>query len=155
MLLDKLLSEAHEAGINVKSMRMPERMKGLYGDGCVWLNGNIPTRTEAACILSEELGHHHTSLGDILDQSKIENRKQERRAREWGYRRLVPLSRIIDAHRARVKGRHEIAEYLGVTDEFLQRSIDRYTDKYGTHVQVDPTHIILFDPLAVLELFPE
>ena len=39
------------------------------------------SETEKKCVLAEELGHHYTSSGNILDQSNVENRKQELLAR--------------------------------------------------------------------------
>ena len=30
---------------------------------------------EKACVLAEELGHHYTTIGDIIDQKESENRK--------------------------------------------------------------------------------
>lgn len=130
---------------------MPMRNKGLYSDGVIWINKGIPTTAEKYSILAEELGHYHTSSGNILDQRDMRNRKQELRARQWAYERLVPLSSIVQAHKAKVRGRFEIAEYLGVTEEFLQASIDRYRDKYGILTSID-NYIIFLDPLRVVEV---
>ncbi|WP_160045679.1 ImmA/IrrE family metallo-endopeptidase [Paenibacillus sp. USDA918EY] len=146
---EKLLHEAFS--FNVSVYEMPMRNKGLYSDGIVWINKGLPTNAERNCILAEELGHYHTSSGNILDQRDIRNRKQELRARQWAYERLVPLSSIVQAHKAKVKGRFEIAEYLGVTEEFLQASIDRYRDKYGILTSID-NYIIFLDPLRVIEV---
>jgi len=124
-------------------------------DKVIWINKSTPSTVGKAGILAEELGHYHTSSGNILDQSDIRNRKQELRARQWGYHKLIPLSAIVQAHKAMVKGRHEIAEFLGVTEEFLQAAIDRYTEKYGLWAKADDRHMVCFDPLGVLEIFPE
>lgn len=136
---------------------LPDDIKGIYiksrSAGIILLNKNIQTTTEKTCILAEEIGHYHTTFGDITDQTKIANRKQERRAREWAYQRLIPLQRIVDAYRAKVTSRYELAEYLGVTEVFLQSSIERYQDKYGLYATVDDRYAIYFDPLRVLEIF--
>src|SRR5690606_12425322 len=112
----------------------------------------IPTTKEKACILAEELGHYHTSVGNILDQRNIRNRRQERAARQWAYERLVPLEKIIEAYHARVDSRHELAEFLGVTEQFLHDAIERYREKYGLRVKYDG-YLIYFDPLGVVEWF--
>ena len=39
-----------------------------------------------ACVLAEELGHHYTSVGNIIDMEYIGNQKQERQARLWAYK---------------------------------------------------------------------
>ncbi|WP_019636160.1 ImmA/IrrE family metallo-endopeptidase [Paenibacillus fonticola] len=135
---------------------LPEWLRGIYiesGVGnMILLNRNLETDRERKCILSEEMGHQHKTVGDITDQSKLENQQQELRARQWGYERLVPLSAIVQAFHARVRGRYEIAEFLDVTEEFLQASIDRYRNKYGLYT-IWNNYIIYFDPLGVAEIF--
>lgn len=135
---------------------LPINLKGIYVETSltkmILINKNIATTTERKCILAEELGHHYTSTGDIIDQSDINHRKQELKARQWGYDRLVPLSSLVQAYHARVKGKFELAEYLGVTEEFLQAAIDRYKSIYGIHTTLD-NYIIRFEPLGIAELF--
>jgi hypothetical protein len=154
-LLNKLLRESEELGVEVREhVFKSSRLKGLYVDGVITLNpGSIKDRTEKTCVLAEEIGHHLTSHGHILDQSDIRARKQELRARAWAYERLVPLSEILRAYKARVKGRYEIAEFLEVTEDFLERSIQCYREKYGLCVPYGDSYIIYFDPLGVVELF--
>lgn len=94
MVYENLLREAQQHGIDTYEKPMTPTIKGLYSDKVIWINKNIPTNDEKACILAEELGHYHTSSGNILDQSKISNRKQELRARTWAYERLVPLQKL-------------------------------------------------------------
>ncbi|AVV56385.1 ImmA/IrrE family metallo-endopeptidase [Paenibacillus glucanolyticus] len=151
MIYDNLLNEAAQLGIDTYEKPMSPRNKGLYSDNVIWINKFLRTRTEKACAAAEEIGHHHTSFGDILDLSDVSARKQELRARQWGYKRLVPLSSIVQAHNAKVKGRFEIAEYLGVTEEFLQASIDRYRDRFGVLTTIE-NYIIYLDPLHVVEV---
>lgn len=129
------------------------RTKGLYADGIIGISKHIETTTEKACILAEEIGHYHTSHGDILDQTSIANRKQELRARAWGYEKLIPLHMIIEAHKARCHGRLELAEYLGVTEEFLIETIEYYKRKLGLFYRIDKKYIITFEPLGVFEQF--
>jgi len=152
MLYDELVQEAVQHGIDIDEKPLTPTIKGLYADSNIWINRSIPTAAEKACILAEELGHYHTSAGDIIDQTDVRNRKQERRARIWAYEKLVPLSKIVQAHYARVSNRHELAEYLGVTEDFLLNAIDRYREKYGPYMIVDK-HIIYFDPLGVAKMF--
>jgi hypothetical protein len=152
MLYDSLLREAEHHGVYIYEKPMTPTVKGLYADNIIWINRFIPTVAEKTCILAEELGHYHTTAGNIIDQTGIRNRKQELRARDWAYNRLVPLSKIVQAHHSGITSRYELAEFLGVTEEFLQAAIDRYREKYGTYTIVDG-HIIYFNPLAVAEMF--
>lgn len=148
---ESLSDEAHSTGIDIIEKYLRGRNQGFYGDGVILLDKRISTIIEKACILAEELGHYHTSAGDILDQHDVRNRKQELRARQWAYQCMIPLDRIVQAHHARITGRYDLAEYLGVTEEFLQAAIDRYTEKYGLSVRADDRHVVLFDPLGVVE----
>lgn len=146
------LLEKAQVELEIHERTMQPRNKGLYMDGVIWINNRLLS-VEKVCALAEEVGHHYTTAGDILDQNDLRNRKQELRARQWAYQCLIPLDHIIKAHYARISGRYDLAEYLGVTEEFLQAAIDRFTEKYGLSVKVDDRHIVLFDPLGVIEIF--
>lgn len=99
----------------------------------------------------EELGHHYTSTGNILDMSVVQNRKQERQARIWAYNKQIGLRGLINAYEHGCRNRYEIADYLEVTEEFLEESIKCYREKYGVCTTVD-NYVIYFEPLAVLQM---
>lgn len=96
-------------------------------------------------MLAEELGHYHTSVGDIVCQSSAAERKQEQRARLWAYDRLVGLSGIIDSYTAGCSSLHEAADYLDVTEAFLQETLACYRAKYGVCTRY-ANYIIYFEP---------
>lgn len=130
-----------------------DRIKGLYCDGTVALNSHIETSKERACILAEELGHHHTSVGVIVDLSDAQNRKQERQARIWAYNKQIGLYGLIRAYEHGCKSRYEVAEFLEVTEEFLEDAIRCYRDKYGICTDVD-NYIVYFIPrLAIYKKY--
>ena len=150
--LEKLEQEAFEDKVKVHDYYLGEdSLKGIYIDGNVAINTSVSNSTEKTCVLAEELGHHHTSVGNILDMNDARNRKQERQARLWGYNNLIGLTGIISAFRAGCQSSHEIAEKLDVTEEYLQVCIDCYRDKYGVYATLD-NYVIYFIPnLAVME----
>lgn len=148
----KLVDEATSQGLYVEEKNFKSNAKGLIKGNKIGIRKEMTT-IEKACALAEELAHFHTSVGNILDQSSINSRKQELRARQWAYFCMIPLDRIVAAHKARISGRYDLAEYLGVTEFFLQSAIDRFTEKYGLFVKVDDRYTISFDPLGVMELF--
>ena len=107
--------------------------------------------TKKKCVLAEELGHFHTTVGDIMDQSSVRNRKQEYRARLWAYNKLIGLQGIIKAYNAGCQNYHETAEYLDVTEEFLKEAITCYKNQYGSYTKVD-NFMVVFEPsIAVIE----
>ena len=127
------------------------------GDGRIFNNKiairqDIPTETEKSCVLAEELGHYFTSAGNILDQTDIVNRKQEYRARLYGYNLQIGLRGIISAHTAGCRNLYEMADYLDVTEEYLKEALDCYQSKYGEYVKVDNYMIYFIPTLAVLEI---
>ncbi len=127
-------------------------IKGLYADNTIAINKALSTQAERACILAEELGHHYTSAGNILDQNDVANRKQEFRARVYGYNLLIGLRGIIQAYEAGCRNLYEIAEHLDVTEEYLKEALECYRKKHGTFATLD-NYAIYFEPtLGVMKL---
>lgn len=149
----KLLSEINNEGIEVIEMTFNGSTKGLYADNIIAINKEIDTFKEKNCVLAEELGHHHTSFGNILElNANIRNAKQEKRARNWAYEKLAGIVSIINAFEKGIRTKNDLAEYLDVTEEFLEQAVNHYREKYGTHYQVD-NYIIYFEPsLQIVKL---
>lgn len=125
-------------------------LKGLYIDGCIAIDKNL-TQREKGCILAEEIGHHLTSVGDILDQSNDNNRKQEYKARLVSYDIQIGLQGIIDSYEAGCTSLYSMAEFLDVTEDYLNEALDTYKNKYGVYV-IYNEYIIYFMPcLGVLK----
>ena len=151
-LTEELRQQAADNGAEVIDWKFQtDRIKGLYCNGVIAVSKDIDTSAERTCVLAEELGHHMTASGNILDQKDESNRKQELRGRIWAYNRLIGLTGIIKAYRAGCRNRYEIAQNLEVTEDMLQDAVDYYHEKYGLCVQVD-NYAIYFEPLGVMEL---
>ncbi|WP_018934498.1 ImmA/IrrE family metallo-endopeptidase [Gracilibacillus lacisalsi] len=149
-LYDTLLEECRNKDIEVYEKEM--KSAGLYSDSVIWLNKYLPTYTDKYCVLAEEIGHHYKTVGNILDQTKPKNRKQEKLARSWAYERIVPLHRIVEAHKEYIRNKYELADFLGVTESFLDEALIRYKEKYGDFVHYE-RYAISLDPLGVIEWF--
>ena len=148
---DQIKLEAHSLGVDVVDWDFKDtRIKGLYCDGTIALNSKL-TNKEQAAVLAEELGHHLTAAGDILDQSVTANRKQELRGRIWAYNRLIGLTGILRAYKNGCRNRYEIAECLDVPEDILQEALNYYHHKYGICTNLD-NYVIYFEPLGVLEI---
>jgi len=150
---ERLASSPDAEGVTIydRKFRSP-RIKGLYCDGNIAVSNTLETDAEKACVLSEELGHYHTTEGIIIDQSSAANRKQELRARLWGYNKLIGLHGIISCYKVGCQTAYDMAEHLGVTEEFLLEALQCYRNKYGVCIKFD-NYVIYFEPgLSVLEL---
>lgn len=147
---EELQEEACKDGIDVIDYPFEnKRIKGLYCDGTVAIRDNIDTTAEKACVLAEELGHHYTSVGNIIDMDSSSNRKQERQARLWAYNKQIGLKGLIRAYEAGCQNRYEVAEYLEVTDEFLADCIECCRQKYGMGTTVDNYYIMFIPNLTI------
>ena len=113
---------------------------------------DIETQVEKSCVLAEELGHYHTTSGNILNQVNVSNRKQEYRARLYGYNLTLGLKGLINAFEHGCKTSSEVAEYLDVTEKYLHDAISCYTKKFGTYTTFN-NYIIYFCPcLGVIRM---
>ena len=148
---EALLDEACDIGLIVKEKPLQYNNGRIKGNR-IAIRQDINTTTEKACVLAEELGHHETSVGNILDMTSAVNRKQERQARLHGYNRLIGLIGLVRAFEHGCQNRFEIAEYLEVTEEFLEECIECYRNKYGICKRVD-NYVVYFIPqLSVMKL---
>lgn len=143
MKYNALLNEANAEGISIKERPFKTYDGRLKGKD-IYLRKDMNT-TEKSCVLAEELGHYYTTVGNILDMNVPENRKQERQARLWGYNRVIGLFGLIRAYEHGCKDKYEIADYLDVTEEYLEECINCYRDKYGEYKTVD-NYTIYFIP---------
>ena len=147
---EQLLTAADQEGLLVKEQPLTGH-DGLICGSRIAIRKDIETQAEKSCVLAEEIGHYRTSFGNILDQSRAENRKQEYRARLYGYNLKIGLAGLIRAYEARCRNRYEISEYLDVTEEYLEEAIDCYKSKYGLCASVD-NYIIYFEPFVIIKI---
>lgn len=98
MTYEQLLDSADQEGLAVKEVPLSTHV-GLDRDKVLQFCKDIPTQVKKPVSLPEELGHHYTSAGNILDQTEVENIKQERKARMWAYNKQIGLSGILSAYK--------------------------------------------------------
>lgn len=152
MTYEELLIQSDSKDIQVKEIPLREDDGRINGNR-IGIRKDIPTQAEKSCVLAEELGHYHTTYGDILDLDNVQNRKQEFRARMWGYDRLIGLKGIIQAYKRGCRNPAEMAEELDVTEEYLLEALNAYRSKFGTRTTADG-YVIYFEPsLAVMKLY--
>lgn len=144
MTYEELLIKSEHDNLIVKEKDIPGYGGRIYKNR-IAIHKGLKTQTEKACVLAEERGHHFTTSGDIIDQTDIQNRKQEFRARMWAYNEMVGLMGIVRAFHHGCLSAYEVAEYLEVTEEFLNDALNAYRDKYGVYTTVD-NYIIYFIP---------
>lgn len=139
--------------LNIVEMDLSEvkGLKGLYFDGNIALERKM-SQTEKSCVLAEELGHYYTTSGNILDQTDVSNRKQEYRARLYGFNLKIGLMGLVRAFEHGCRSASDIAEYLDVTEEYLKEAVDCYQSKYGVYATVDNYAVYFTPALGVLKI---
>ena len=144
MLYEDLLIEADISNLIVKEKPLINN-DGLISGNRIAIRKNIATTTEKACVLAEELGHHYTTTGNILDQQNVVNAKQELHARTWAYNECIGLIGIVKAFESGCKSLYEMADYLNVTEDFLKDALESFRRKYGIYTEID-NYFIFFEP---------
>lgn len=150
MNYEQLLTAADQNDLVVKEQPLTDH-NGLLRGKRIAIRKDIETQAEKSCVLAEEIGHHCTSSGNILNQTDVMNQKQEYRARLYGYNLKIGLTGLIRAYETGCRNLYEMAEFLNATEEYLKEAIQCYSSKYGTCVAVD-NYIIYFEPFAVMKM---
>lgn len=109
---------------------MPPHLGGCCVGNYIAINANRNEK-ERYQVLQEEIAHYDTSVGDIANYNKRLNRKQEKKARSIAMERAVPLDSLIYCFNNELWSTDEVADYLGVTPEYLWKAIENYRQKRG------------------------
>ncbi|MBC6133489.1 toxin [Listeria booriae] len=112
---------------------------GLYG---AYRNGHIllekrQSIRDKKIIVMEEIQHHKSSVGTIIDETNINNKKQENFARNLVYDNFITIATIIHCHNQGFVYYYEVAEYLNLPEEFIQDAVEYYRLKYGAIYKTD------------------
>lgn len=145
---EKLLIKAYDLGYIVKEFNLTGR-KGHCVGNRIAIDKNIDTNTEKACILQEELNHGKYTVGDITDQSKIENIKQEQFARAKTIEALCNPDKIIYAIKEKnAMTKNEIIDALEITEELFDEAVTYYSHKHRIYSKDSVT--LYFDNQLVI-----
>lgn len=145
---EMLLHEAYSLGLIVKEVNLITR-KGRCVGNRIAIDKNIRTDAEKTCILREEISHYITTVGDITDQTKISNIKQEKLARNIAIQKLCSLDKIVETIKKGATNKYEITEMLNITEELFDEAIAYYTLKQNDYITNDI--ILHFD--NILQIF--
>ncbi len=150
MTYDELLIQADKQNLVVKEAKLVGS-NGRIQKNRIAIRSDIDTTIEKSCVLAEEIGHYYTTAGDITRLSDISERKQEARARFYGYNLKIGLMGIVNCYKKGCRTVHEMAEYLDVTEDYLSEALECYRNKYGICAPID-NYIVYFEPtLGVFE----
>ncbi len=130
MTLLSLYRRAEEQGIEIDDVPMRQIESVAYPEGWIALDSQkIETRSEEKVVLAHEIGHIETgsfynvySRFDLLEQ-------HENRADKRAIQMLMPIKRLKRVLRAGIRDVWELAEYFGVTEDFVEKAMELYEDQ--------------------------
>lgn len=114
--IEKLLSKYSSVEVEFEAIK--SRLGGLTIGNHIIINSNA-TEPEQFEWLLEEIGHHETSVGNISNYDSLENMKQEKSARQWGYKHFLSRKDIERLRSEHPDNDYEIADELGVQVPYL------------------------------------
>ncbi|MEX6272133.1 hypothetical protein AB6F13_01340 [Staphylococcus saprophyticus] len=150
--------------MNVIETELPnKKIKGLYKrdkhwpDGLVLIDGSTDYYLQNG-ILAEEIGHHETSYGNLLNAytkqstDHVDKLRQELRARRHGYKLAVPLEKLIKCYKQGIWGDlYEMCLSMQIDRSYFEKVIDDYQKQFGNYVEYDG-YLIHFKPLYIREV---
>lgn len=85
----------------------------------------INNRCKYASILSEELGHHFTTLGNLPQKSKtysekLQKTKKENKAKSWAANFLISDAEFVQALYTCKSTLQDMSEHFNVTEEIIK-----------------------------------
>lgn len=144
------LIEEYEEQVEVIEIPLNGSLKGLYYEGAIAIDSRLSKRDKTE-ILAEEIGHFLLTADNILDQTDLENRKQEIIAKNWAYEKLVPISSLIEAFEKRITTRTELCEFLEVSETYINDALEYYQVKYGYWYRYGK-YVMTFKPLQMARM---
>jgi len=152
-MYEDLIRDSQNEKIDVIERPLKGNLKGLYYSNTIAVSSRLVTDAEKSCILAEEIGHHYRTYGNILNLENVRELKKEKIARNWAYEKLVSLNSLIEVFKLGIRSKHEIAEHLNVTEEFLEAAIKHYKEKYGANCEFDDYYIYFEPNFGILKMF--
>ena len=122
-------------------------IKAMCSNNIIAISPKITDTREKICILAEEFAHTIINVGDISN-----NPKEELKARGLAYNSLIGLNGIITSYEYGCVTKYDMAEFLEVTESFLEEAIDWYKSKYGISVKHDNYEIRFIPNLSVTKI---
>ena len=129
--MKKLNKIANENGIHIVEMKMKGEQEAL----CCSVNNSYiiaidPTKVKSKADLlvksAHELGHCMTGSVYCMSYMPTPRERLENRADKWAIMNLIPVKNLKKALREGNTTLWELAEYFGVTEDFMVKALKLY-----------------------------
>ena len=126
--------------IDYKRHRLNDGYYREYSDGFKYLSvAPDLSRAKMTCVAYHEAGHYQTMIGYRQDS------KNEARADRWAVHQLVPICKLIMVLNLGAANTFEAADLLGVTEDFINKSLNLYSSIHGLYT-IHGDWVISFQP---------
>lgn len=127
----EMLKIVYKEGIRVEYWDFKYPLEGIYIaipdlPPVIGISSNLfECSPRFRCVLAEELGHHFTTVGDVLPKKYFHYRdrltvsRAEYRALKWAAEYLVPEDKLQEAFRTGWLEKWKLAELFNVTEEMM------------------------------------
>ena len=131
--LVSLLEYTQKRNIEVDwfSMRRAESLSMPLSDGSYAIAidpKRVQSSADTVCKLSHEIGHCVTGAFYNRYSSFDLREKHECTADKWAIKKLIPKDELKEAVQSGRKTSWELAEYFGVTEEFMKKAVCYYAN---------------------------
>ncbi|MDT8717633.1 hypothetical protein IAI10_13250 [Clostridium sp. 19966] len=137
--LNNLFKIAEDNEIAIEYVKLQKNIYGIYYKEpdlipAIGINKKIMNDKKLlTCVLAEELGHHFTTIGDLTAEYYCYNDrvlidKAELLALKWAAHALLTPAEIVHAFHNN-NNTAECADVLGITEDFLKRSIEIFKNE--------------------------
>lgn len=157
-LAERLDQEIEDKNISVLLYNLKSEVKAAYYNAAslsgpvIVLNKkrDIMTSYEGNGLKAHELGHHHSSCGNLLEMPRRLQIKYETMADRWALRRVMPIHQLIAAYIAGARSMEDLSDYLEISPEFIARGLECYEHIYGPELKYNGI-VITWDPFNIKE----
>lgn len=129
--VERLESALYDRGVDIVR-QCYQGLKGYYRsypDGYTFMAISPGlTLAEQTSVTYHEAGHYCTM------QEPGQESRNESRADRWAAKRLVPVQSLIDALKNGCRNLYDVAEHIGVSENFLYKTLDIYQKAHGDYL---------------------
>lgn len=123
------LAEDHGTQVVWFDLEAAESLSMPLSDGSCAIAMNpwrMPTVADETVKLAHELGHCETGAFYNRYAARDVRQKYENRANKWAIKKLIPEDELIEAISKGYREPWELAEYFGVTEDFIRGALEYY-----------------------------
>lgn len=123
------LAEDHGTQVVWFDLEAAESLSMPLSDGSCAIAMNpwrMPTVADETVKLAHELGHCETGSFYNRYAARDVRQKYENRANKWAIKKLIPEDELIEAISKGYREPWELAEYFGVTEDFIRGALEYY-----------------------------